>query len=163
MINRLIGTVESRYPDLQDQRKRHEIVRRQITEMVEDVIATSLENLGSMKPGSASDVRSCGKTMVRFSSEMQSNEAEIKAFLFDRLYRSPKIMKMRDAAEKIIQGLFRRYSQDARAIPQNLMKHLEGREGGRRMRRIADFIASMTDDYAIKEYARLFDDTPDLG
>ncbi len=163
LIADLQREVNAAYPDLEDRRKRHEIVRRQITIMVEDVISTALKNLREIGPANVTVVRQCGKTLVGFSEAMRVREKGIKTFLFDRMYRSPEVMVMRDAAGKIITGLFTQYCENSASVPANLGKHLEGRAGGSRMRRIADFIASMTDDYAIKEYGRLFDDTPDLG
>lgn len=163
LIAELLDEVEDLYPALEDRRKRHEIVRRQITIMVEDAISTAMNNLQRVKPSNATEVRNCGETIVEFSDEMKAKEVEVKAFLFDRMYRSPQVLVMRDAAIKIIKGLFDIYSSEPDSVPPNLYRHLEGRNEGSRMRRIADFIASMTDDYALKEYERLFDDAPQLG
>jgi len=94
---------------------------------------------------------------------MKQKERAIKEFLFDRMYRAPQVMAMRDGAEKIISDLFYAYSQSAASIPDNLDRYLQSKQETSRMRTIADFVASMTDSYAINEHQRLFDDTPDLG
>ncbi|MEM9279052.1 MAG: deoxyguanosinetriphosphate triphosphohydrolase [Pseudomonadota bacterium] len=155
--------VRKKYPELEDRRVRHEIIRRQITTMVEDVISNSLANLDAVSPGSALDVRTCGKTIVCFGDQMIEKEKSIKAFLFDRVYRAPELMVMRHAAEKIIQDIFASYMQYPDTMPESLKKHVSRNPSGNTPRVVADFIASMTDSYAINEHQRLFDDTPDLG
>ena len=155
--------VREKYPQIEDRRIRHEIIRRQITAMVEDAITTSKANLDRIAPNSVADVRNCGETLVAFSGEMAEKERKIKAFLFERMYRAPELMNMRRSAEKIIRGLFDAYMHKAGAIPENLQKYFDREDAPGRPRVIADFIASMTDSYAIKEHRRLFDDTPDLG
>lgn len=151
------------YPGLEPRRVRHEIVRQQITAMVEDVILTALDNLESVAPDSADEVRDCGRTLVCFSDAMAQKERAIKAFLFERVYRSPKVMVMREAAEKIITDLFHAYRDAPGRVPESLARALDGKTGSAAIQTVTDFIASMTDSYAINEHRRLFDDTPDLG
>ncbi|MEM9329763.1 MAG: deoxyguanosinetriphosphate triphosphohydrolase [Pseudomonadota bacterium] len=155
--------VQNKYPDLESRRVRHEIIRRQITSMVEDVITTAMGILTRETPQSAQDIRDFGEPIVRFSHDMQAHEIGIKRFLFERMYRSAKLMVMREAAEKIICDLFHAYVDDLSARPLNLQKYIEKKNNPRNPRVIADFIASMTDSYAINEHKRLFDDTPELG
>lgn len=158
-----LGEVLEKYPGLEDHRVRHEIVRRQITAMVEDVITNAKSNLADLKPVSASDVRSCGKTLVCFSDDMQVKEKGIKSFLFDKMYRSPNVMIMRDGAERIIRNLFDVYLNETGDMPNGLQRLSMKNKSNDRPRIIADFIAGMTDSYAISEHERLFDETPDLG
>lgn len=158
-----LNAVLSKYPELDDHRLRHEIVRRQITVMVEDVINNAKANLSELKPVLVSDIRDCGKTLVCFSDKMQSREKGIKAFLFDRMYRSPDIMNMRDGAETIIRNLFDVYLNETGDMPNGLKRLGMKNKSNDRPRIIADFIAGMTDSYAISEHERLFDVTPDLG
>ena len=152
-----------KYPDLEEHRIRHEIVRRQITAMVEDVITNAKSNLYKLQPSRVSDIRKCGKTLVCFSNDMQSKEKGIKAFLFDKMYRSPNVMIMRDGAEKIIRNLFDVYLNETGDMPNGLNRLSMKNKSNDRPRIIADFIAGMTDSYAISEHERLFDETPDLG
>jgi len=158
-----MAQVQKDFPGLDKRRTRHEIVRHQITAMVEDVISNTMQGLTRLSPGSSDDVRKCGETIVCFSQGMKQKERAIKEFLFDRMYRAPQVMAMRDGAEKIISDLFYAYSQSAASIPDNLDRYLQSKQETSRMRTIADFVASMTDSYAINEHQRLFDDTPDLG
>lgn len=155
--------VTDKYPDLETRRIRHEIIRRQITAMVEDVISNSIQNLERLSPNVLTDVHQCGETLVKFSNDMAEKEKRIKGFLFGRVYRAPAVMNMRDAAEKIMKDLFSIYVEDIVSRPDSLRTNMEKDSSGGGMRVICDFIASMTDSYAIKEHSRLFDDTPELG
>ncbi len=158
-----LSLVRVKYPELEDHRIRHEIVRRQITAMVEDVITNAKSNLYKLQPSKVSDIRSCGKTIVCFSNDMQAKEKGIKAFLFDKMYRSPNVMIMRDGAETIIRNLFDVYLNETGDMPNGLNRISMKNKSNDRPRIIADFIAGMTDSYAISEHERLFDETPDLG
>ena len=158
-----LNSVRTQYPELEDHRIRHEIVRRQITAMVEDVITNAKANLARLAPQTTFDVRHCGETIVCFSDNMQKNEKGIKTFLFDKMYRSPDVMKMRDGAETIIRDLFDIYLNETDDMPNGLQRLSMKNKSNDRPRIIADFIAGMTDSYAISEHERLFDATPDLG
>lgn len=155
--------VAVKYPGLDEGRVRHEVVRRQITAMVEDVILNARKNLVAIQPTNATEVRNCGETIVCFSPLMAHMETDIKAFLYARMYRAPDVMRMREGAEKIISDLFSAYTDEASSRPAGLKERLSGKPANSLKRAVADFIASMTDDYAIKEHGRLFDDTPELG
>ena len=158
-----LTAVHQKYPGLDRSRQRHEIIRKQITAMVEDVILNSRRNLDAIQPSSVEAVRECGETIVCFSPLMAAMEKEIKGFLFDRMYRAPTVMIMRDAAEKIIRDLFSVYLNDLRSRPAGLNEWIANKPNKSERRVIADFIASMTDDYAIKQHGALFDETPELG
>ncbi len=155
--------VLQKYPDLEVHRLRHEIVRRQITAMVEDVISTAKSNLSVIQPISTEDVRNCGKTLVCFSDDMTEKEQGIKEFLFDKMYRSPDVMKMREGAEIIIKDLFDVYLNEQRDMPNGLQRIKMKNKSNDRPRVIADFIVGMTESYAISEHKRMFDATPELG
>jgi dGTPase len=131
--------------------------------MVEDVIATAAANLARLKPQSAHDVRAAGETIVRFSREMAAAEKQLKAFLYRHLYRNPEVMRVREGAEQIVRDLFDAYFADPRAMPEGWREGLDHTEERIKARNVADFLAGMTDTYAIKEHRRLFDRTPDLS
>jgi len=158
--------VRTAYPALDAQRAVHEIVRRQITVMVEDAIRTALENIGSVQPASAADARNCGRTLVSFSAGMAASDRQIKAFLFSHLYRAPSVMRVRADARKIVCDLFSAFFEGRAQMPNEWgmdWQKAVGRVGqAKRARLVADFIAGMTDRYAISEHRRLFDDTPEL-
>lgn len=159
----ILRVVRDRYPALDPVRTGHELMRRQITMMVEDVIITTRANLARIRPGSADGVRAAGETMVRFSTEMAAAEKELKTFLYAHLYRHPEVMRVRADAEQIVKDLFDVYFNDPRAMPDGWREGLDRAEDRIKARSVADFLAGMTDTYALKEHRRLFDHTPDLS
>jgi len=163
LVSAALKTVCKKYPELEDHRIRHEIVRRQITAMVEDVITNAKANLSLYSPEHVSDVRECGGTIVSFSESMKEKEKGIKTFLFDKMYRSPNVMRMRDGAEIIITDLFDVYLNETSDMPNGLTRMGMKNKSNDRPRIVADFIAGMTDSYAISEHERMFDVTPELG
>ncbi|MEO0328102.1 MAG: deoxyguanosinetriphosphate triphosphohydrolase [Pseudomonadota bacterium] len=158
-----IEDVERDYPKLEARRLHHEIVRNQITKMVEDAIATTVVRLGTLKPKSAADIRNSDFPFATFSKEMSGHEKIIKAFLYERMYRAPVVMKMRKAAESILSDLFTAYRRDIERAPPSLLERLQNNTDAHKERTIADFLSSMTDGYAISEHRRLFDHTPELS
>jgi dGTPase len=160
---RILDAVRGEYPHLDAVRTAHELVRRQITTMVEDAIATSAAVLQRLRPGSADDVRNAGETVVRFSGAMAADEKVLKAFLYRNLYRNPQVMTVREKADSVVRDLFAAYFAEPASMPEGWRDTLARAEPRVRARHVADFLAGMTDTYAIKEHRRLFDHTPDLG
>lgn len=158
----ILAEVDALYPALDDVRRGHELMRRQITAMVEDVIITATENLRRIDPGSADDIRAAGETIVRFSDAMREKEQALKAYLYANLYRHPDVMRVRAGAEQIVGDLFDAYFADPRSMPEGWREGLDRAPDRIKARSVADFLAGMTDTYAIKEHQRLFDRTPDL-
>ncbi|MEI8701317.1 MAG: deoxyguanosinetriphosphate triphosphohydrolase [Mesorhizobium sp.] len=159
----ILEGVRQRYPALDDVRTGHELMRRQITMMVEDVIVSTTANLARIKPESADAVRAAGETMVTFSAEMAASEKELKAFLYKHLYRHREVMRVRTEAEQIVKDLFEVYFADPRAMPDGWREGLDRADDRIKARSVADFLAGMTDTYALKEHRRLFDHTPELS
>ncbi|RRI02361.1 deoxyguanosinetriphosphate triphosphohydrolase [Mesorhizobium tamadayense] len=159
----ILEAVRARYPGLDDVRTGHELMRRQITMMVEDVIASTAANIERLKPDSADAVRAAGETMVTFSAGMAAAERELKAFLYKHLYRHAEVMRVRTDAEQIVRDLFDAYLADPHAMPDGWREGLDRAEDRIKARSVADFLAGMTDTYALKEHRRLFDHTPDLS
>jgi dGTPase len=159
----ILKTVRERYPRLDDVRTGHELMRRQITIMVEDVIATTAGRLARLKPGSADDIRNAGETMVTFSPGLAAEEKELKAFLYKNMYRADDVMRVRADAERVVLELFDAYFADPRKMPEGWREGLDRATERIKARDVADFLAGMTDTYALKEHRRLFDHTPDLS
>ncbi|WP_425482816.1 deoxyguanosinetriphosphate triphosphohydrolase [Aureimonas leprariae] len=158
----ILREVEGLYPNLERSRLIHEVMRRHITRMVEDVIATTLANIAELRPGHADAVRGAGQTMVAFSPAMRAMEAETKRFLFARVYRTDRLMEMSRKAEAIVADLFNRYVAEPREMRNEWSEAMDLAAPEKRARRVADYLAGMTDSYAIAEHRRLFDATPDL-
>ncbi len=159
----ILAVVRARYPSLDDVRTGHELMRRQITVMVEDVITTTSANIARMQPASADDVRRAGETIVTFSAGMAAQEKELKAFLYKNLYRAASVMTVRAEADRVVRDLFDVYFANPREMPGGWREGLDRAADRIKARDVADFLAGMTDTYALKEHRRLFDRTPDLG
>lgn len=160
---RILAAVEERYPGLDPVRRGHELMRRQITAMVEDVIVSAKSVLEDIDPKSPADIHDAGRTIVTFSPAMQAEEKELKTFLYANLYRHREVIEVRRRAEQIVRDLFDAYFADPSAMPKGWREGTNTAEEGVKARHIADFLAGMTDTYAVKEHRRLFDHTPELG
>ena len=156
----IVTAIRHQYPRLEPDRLVHELVRRLIGQMIEDVGAEARRRIAQANPKSADDVRSAGKALVGFSPAMAEADAAIKGFLYPRMYRHSRIMRIMTDAESVVRDLFERY----RGKPGDLPAEWAAGAGGGQVsaRKIADFIAGMTDRYALTEHTRLFPSTPEL-
>jgi dGTPase len=160
-LDGLLREIEDLHPDLEKTRRIHELTRRVITRFVEDVVAESDRRLSTLAPRDADQIRSAGNPVVWFSAPMREADASIKRFLYPHMYRHPDVMRVRRQADDILRDLFARLMSDPGALPEEWQADLP-REKARLARRVADYIAGMTDRYAVLEHQRLFDVTPDL-
>ncbi|MGN6464136.1 MAG: deoxyguanosinetriphosphate triphosphohydrolase [Rhizobiaceae bacterium] len=163
MSGSILRQVRGLYPALDPVRTGHELMRRQITLMVEDVIRTADANLAEIRPSRIEDVHNAGRPIVAFSPGLRRQESELKAFLYANLYRNPVVLRVREGAERIVRDLFDAYFADPGRMPEGWRELLGKAEDRVKARHVTDFLAGMTDNYAIKEHRRLFDRTPDLG
>jgi dGTPase len=159
----LMREVHDKYPGLEESRFTHEMMRRQITRMVEDVIGVSQAHLRDVRPESAADVRRAGLTFAHFSDEMAVTDRQIKKLLFTRIYRNPDIMRIRAGAAQIVDDLYHAFM----ANPLEMRSHywfdqIQQMPEAVKARHVGDYIAGMTDTFAISAHNRLFDQTPDL-
>ncbi|RXF74567.1 deoxyguanosinetriphosphate triphosphohydrolase [Hansschlegelia zhihuaiae] len=158
----ILAEVRGRYPDLDEDRAGHEIVRRVITRLVEDAIGEGARRLEALRPRSIADVRAAPGPVIVFTNAMAEAEGGVKSLLRSRMYRHSRVDRVMADAASIVRDLFGRYFEDPGALPAEWER--EARRGGEtsHARAVADFIAGMTDRYAIVEHRRLFDATPDL-
>ncbi|MBX5010694.1 deoxyguanosinetriphosphate triphosphohydrolase [Rhizobium lentis] len=162
-LARLMAEVRGRYPHLEASRFTHEIMRRQITRMVEDVIGVAQERLSLLRPESAADIRGADRVIATFSEEMAETDRQIKAMLFKRIYRNPDIMRIRAGAAQIVTDLFAAYMASPKEMQSHYwVDHIAGLSDAPKARHVSDYLAGMTDTYAISAHRRLFDHTPDL-
>lgn len=159
----ILRAVRQKYPNLDDVRTAHEIVRRQITIMVEDVIRQSQSNLDRLKPQTINDIRSAGQSIVAFSEPMRLQEKALKSFLYKNLYFHESVVRVRKSADKIVRDLFDVYLSDAQAMPEGWRDEQNHGDLPAKARLVADFLSGMTDTYAVREHRRLFDHTPELS
>ena len=158
----LIAEIDRQYPGLDDIRRGAELVRELISYLIGAVFTEAQRRLELAQPGSVADVRHYGDSLIAFPPAAAQAEADIKAFLKQHMYRHPRVMRVMGDAETILFDLFARYQKVPGDMPaERLAPDGAGSETGR-ARRIGNFIAGMTDRFALTEHQRLFDSTPDL-
>src|SRR5262249_22021040 len=154
--------IDLRYPRLDPARRVHELIRRLIARMIEDVVAESSRRFAVAGVRSVDDVRGAERPMIAFSESVAEEDRSIKQFLLPRMYRHVRVRGVMEAAQRVVADLFGPLAARGETMPRDGARALDGLEGGGRARRIADFIAGMTDRYALMEHARHFDSTPEL-
>jgi len=158
----MIAEIARRYPALDDDRRGAELVRELISYLIGAVVAEARKRLDAAQPRSADDVRNHGEVLIGFPADVAQAEAGIKSFLKHRMYRHPRVMRVMGEAEQILFDLFARYQKPPGDLPAEWLRpDGEGTES-ELARRIGNFIAGMTDRFALTEHQRLFDSTPDL-
>jgi len=155
-VGAIARLVLERWPEIDPGRQAHEVQRRLITAAIEDAIATSAGAIAAAGVSSADDVRHAGRPLIVLSPAATEAEQGLKRFLFDNVYRSEAVMAPVRQSEAVVAALFDRYMATA-DMPGRWGVAGRAVEGPRRGRVVADFIAGMTDPYALDEYARLFD------
>jgi dGTPase len=164
LVAGMIAEIARHYPDLDEVRRGAELVRELISYLIGAVVLEAGRRLQAARPNSVDDVRNHGDVLIAFPPQAAAAEAEIKAFLKQRMYRHSRVMRVMGDAEQILFDLFARYQK----MPGDLPAEWLPPEGGQaetettRARRIGNFIAGMTDRFALTEHQRLFDSTPDL-
>jgi len=156
MVARVLGEVEAEYPGLDEFRLSAETVRRLIGVWVDDLVWESSNRLAEAAPKSAEDVRAAGKPLVGFSDEMNEHQAVLRRFLMQRMYRHWKVNRSRSHAKRVLRELFELLLAEPELLPPAWQVGGDGARGQRTARRICDYIAGMTDDYALEEHRRLF-------
>jgi dGTPase len=149
-------------PSERDRRVFYEVNRWMITSMIESVVAETRTRLATLDAGSADDIRNAATPVVAFPSEKRDALEGLRAFLFERVYRSARIMRVMGKAEQVVEALFASYMADPARLPGGRGGAIVRFDDARRARFVADFIAGMTDRFALGEYARLFDEPIDL-
>ena len=156
ILNACFAEVDRLYPRLNYYRRRHEALRRFFGVLVEDVIGFAQERLADMEPASVDDIRHAGRTIIRFSDDVFCDLKVIRSFLFDRMYRAPSVVVMRAEVTKIVQELFPYFMQHPDQLPKQWRKDVEEAATETDLARIvSDYIAGMTDRFAIQEHERL--------
>ncbi len=158
----ILADIAGQHPALERSRTISELSRRVITCFVEDVIAQSALQIAEAGVASADQVRLCGRQLVAFSAALAAADRAIKDFLFPRMYRHPRVMRIRHDAAEIVNDLFRRFVAEPELMPPEWREGVGSADPARLTRRVCDYIAGMTDRYALDEHARLFDVTPQL-
>lgn len=147
--------VRAKYPEIEDRRLIYETIRRMIGTVVTDLVETSRANIEAVAPRSIDEVRKAGRTLVRFSPEVEEQHIALKRFLHKHLYSHEKKLEMTKRAQRIVRELFDLYTTDARKLPPEFAERAAAEDETSQARVVADYIAGMTDRYAIAEHERL--------
>lgn len=158
----IVGEVKSAFPDAPQRRQAHETVRRLITRTIEDVIANSAAAIADAGIASADDARLAGRPLIGFSPATAEAEAALKSFMFARVYRHPDVMVLVERAEGVVARLFDAYLGGA-PMPGRWSEAFVKACDADRARIVCDFIAGMTDPFALAEFERLFDEKVAFG
>lgn len=143
-------------------RQTYEVTRAMITLLIREAVASSRERMAAIGPRSADDIRAAGRAAIGFPQATSVEVEGLRAFLYARVYRHPRVDAIMRGAEDVVGDLVTRYMNDVGAMPEAWALEAGGRDERRRARVIADFVAGMTDRYALAEHRRLFDATPEL-
>ncbi|MBY0383192.1 MAG: deoxyguanosinetriphosphate triphosphohydrolase [Xanthobacteraceae bacterium] len=162
LIADMIMRIDARFPGIEDSRRGAELVRELISYWIESVLCETMRRLSAAAPNSASDIRRQPGVLVAFSDKAAQAERAIKEFLWHHMYRHDRVMDVMRGAEQVVADLFARYYDHPSDLPAEWAEPATQETEGDVARRIGDFIAGMTDRYAITEHQRLFDFTPDL-
>jgi dGTPase len=145
-----VGWKESTLTDL----GRHQLIRRLVGILVSDVIEATSERIKKSKASSALDLQKLDHNVIGYSEAMEKKNREIKDFLYSKLYRHHRVVRMAHKAEHVLNSLFKAYEKEADMLPEEFKSFVVERG---LHRTICDYLAGMTDRYAIQEYERLFD------
>jgi dGTPase len=151
--------VHERYPELEDRRLIYEIIRRMINTVVTDLIDNTQRHLDEHAPQSADDVRKAGKPLVVLSDDVYEQHVSLKRFLTRHLYSHEQKLEMTHQAQVIVRQLFELYASAVEKMPAEFASRTESEDESGRARVVADYVAGMTDRYAISEHERLIGKT----
>jgi dGTPase len=157
VVGPVFREVATRYPGIEEPRLIHETIRRVIDRMVGDLVSETSRRLAASGVASVDAIRKLGAPVVAFSADMSANDKALKAFLFERMYRHYKVNRMASKARRIVQEIFRLLLAEPECLPTEWRVQVDRPGGATTARVVADYIAGMTDRFALDEHARLFD------
>lgn len=156
MIGPILRQTRKEWPDLNERMTRLEAVRRMIGAMVEDVLAETERRLAEDRIGSVEDVRAARRTLVQFSAPMMADLGVLRKFLFERMYRHYRVNRTRSQARRILAEMFQLFMAEPEVMPTEWGALAATQDLHKRARAVCDYIAGMTDRYAIEEHRKLF-------
>jgi len=157
LVGPIFADVSRDYPDLDESRKIHEAVRRLIGAMVDDLFAETTSRIADLGPKSAQEIREAGAPVAGFSEQMRNNDAGVKAFLFEHMYRHYKLNRMTSKGRRVVKDLFQLLVREPGCLPNDWQKKVKAADEETTAQTVADFIGGMTDRFALDEHRRLFD------
>jgi dGTPase len=158
-VGDIVREVSTRFPGLESGRTIHETIRRLIDRLVGDLVDETGRRLASLAPNSVEDIRRAGRPVVALSTDLLASDKVLRAFLTERLYRDYRVNRMTSKARRIVQDLFNHFMAEPETLPTPWQGAIRAADSGGagQARIIADYIAGMTDRYAVAEHQRLFD------
>ena len=164
LLGPCFGEVDTAYPDVDPTRRRHEALRRFFGVLVEDVIAYANTALGALDPASPQDIRHAGRAMVRFSDQVFADLKEVRAFLFTRMYRAPRVVETRAIVTDVVNDLFPHMMAHPDQLPRQWQAEVRAAQDDTTLARlVCDYIAGMTDRFALQTHRRIFNRDLGLG
>ncbi len=157
LVGPIFATVRTAYPGLDESRLIHEAVRRMIGAMVTDLLEETRRRIEASRPKGADDIRRLDRPVAAFSAAMAANDAALKAFLFKNMYRHYKLNRMTSKARRVVRDLFGLLISEPECLPTEWRVKASGPDTEATAQLVADYIAGMTDRYALDEHRRLFD------
>jgi dGTPase len=160
LVGQILGDVLQRYPKLEITRVIHETVRGLLSAMVADVLNEAHKNIAKSHVKSADDVRNLGHQLIGFGSQMRENNRVLQSFLSTSMYRHARVMDIMTRAQRVVRDLFEAYMNDEKLLPEDWRDDHPISDQSRYARQVCDFLAGMTDRYALEQHKRLFDLDP---
>jgi dGTPase len=160
LVGQALGEVLAAYPNLDSNRVIHETVRRLISAMVADVLGEGQKNIAKSHVKTSDAVRELGKPLIQFSDQMRENNRVLQGFLTQKMYRHERVMDIMERAQRVIRDLFDAFMNDEKLLPADWREDHPISDQSRYARQVCDFIAGMTDRYALDQHKRLFDLDP---
>ena len=157
LVSTDIKFLVEKYPSISNSRLIHELSRRTVNVMVDDILKETRSRLRDENPTSSQDVRKGRQPMAAFSSVLRTQVDQLRSFLFQRMYRHYKVNRMANKAKRVITSLFELFMSEPSCLPSEWQQDSSHIKSGSQARIVADYIAGMTDRYALLEYERLFD------
>ncbi len=157
LVGDVVAEVRAKYPGIDEHRLINETTRRLIDRMIRDVLAESRRRLSALAPSSVEAIRGHDAAVVAFSSEMAAADRRLKEFLFERMYRHYRVNRMTSKARRVVRELFELLFREPDCLPQDWRERARNADERRRARLVADYIAGMTDRFALLEHRRLLD------
>ena len=157
LLGSIFAEVDRLYPGVDDSRLIHEAIRRLIDRMIGDVVEESQRRIAALKAQSAADIRRHSAAVIAFSAGMREQERGLRRFLFERMYRHYRVNRMASKARRIVQELFRLLLAEPQCLPTEWQSQATDAGTRETARVVADYIAGMTDRFALDEHYRLFD------
>ncbi len=159
-IEDMAREVRAKYANLTAKRLRHETIRRLITFMITDVLEETNKRIAAMRPGSVEEVRGANHPLVAFSEDMNSANTQLREFLFANMYRHYRVNRTTSKARRVVSDLFELFLEEPEVLPDEWQVLCEAPRTDRTARVVCDYIAGMTDRFALLEHKRLFQIDP---